>query len=90
MALHGSAAAENADDLKGDLIAAVRRIAATLDLHGRVAETMIHGAGALVLWETYPHRDAFSRIRSRYAWSDARDPEADSLHAFETPLFPRR
>jgi hypothetical protein len=96
LALHGSVAAENADDLKGDLMAAVRRIVgdrvrivATLDLHGRVAETMVHEAGALVPWETYRHRDAFSRIRSRYARSNARDPEADSLHAFETPLFPR-
>lgn len=67
LALHGSAAAENADDLEGDLIAAVRRIVgdrvrivATLDLHAHVTETMVREADALVAWETYPHRDAFS------------------------------
>lgn len=65
--LHGSATAENADDLEGDLIAAVRSIVgeqvpivATLDLHAHVTETMVQNADGLVAWETYPHRDAFS------------------------------
>lgn len=65
--LHGSATAENADDLEGDLISAVRSIVgeqvpivATLDLHAHVTETMVQHADGLVAWETYPHRDAFS------------------------------
>jgi len=65
--LHGSAAAENALDLEGDLIGAVRQvvgptvpIVATLDLHAHVTADMVRGADALLAWETYPHRDAFS------------------------------
>src|SRR5262249_11886282 len=65
--LHGSATAENADDLEGDLIAAVRQvvgekipIVATLDLHAHVTAAMVEHADALVAWETYPHRDAFT------------------------------
>jgi microcystin degradation protein MlrC len=65
--LHGSAAAQNAPDLEGDLIKAVRRavgpstpIVATLDLHAHVTADMVRFASALIAWETYPHRDAFS------------------------------
>ena len=65
--LHGAAAAEGFDDLEGDLIAAVREcvgedvpIVATLDLHAHVSAAMVRCADALVAWETYPHRDAFS------------------------------
>ena len=65
--LHGAAAAEDIDDLEGDLITAVRervgdgvRIVATLDLHAHVSAAMVRSADALVAWETYPHRDAFS------------------------------
>ena len=65
--LHGSAAAENALDLEGDLIGAVRQIVgprvpivATLDLHAHVTADMVRGADALLAWETYPHRDAFT------------------------------
>ncbi len=67
LALHGAATAENADDVEGDLIEAVRHIVgpavsivATLDLHAHVTEKMVHHADALLAWETYPHRDAFS------------------------------
>ena len=67
LALHGSAAAENAGDLEGDLLTAVRSevgpavpIVATLDLHAHVTRTMVEQATALVAWETYPHRDAFT------------------------------
>ncbi|MDA0832662.1 MAG: M81 family metallopeptidase [Planctomycetota bacterium] len=67
LALHGAAAAENAGDLEGDLIQAVRDavgpdipIIATLDLHAHVTPTMVENANGLVAWETYPHRDAFS------------------------------
>ena len=65
LALHGSAAAENAGDLEGDLLEAVRAvvgpdvpIVATLDLHAHVTEQMVLNADALLAWETYPHRDA--------------------------------
>jgi len=65
LALHGSASAENAGDIEGDLLAAVRSIVgveipivATLDLHAHVTEAMVRSANALVAWETYPHRDA--------------------------------
>lgn len=64
--LHGSAAAENAPDLEGDLIRAVRQtvgpsvpVVATLDLHAHVTADMVRFADALIAWETYPHRDAF-------------------------------
>lgn len=67
LALHGAAAAETAGDLEGDLLAAVRRVAgdsvplvATLDLHAHVTTEMVRNATALVAWETYPHKDAFS------------------------------
>lgn len=67
LALHGSAAAENAGDLEGDLLAAVREtvgegvpIVATLDLHAHVTAQMVRAADALVAWETYPHKDAFT------------------------------
>jgi microcystin degradation protein MlrC len=67
LALHGAAAAEDAGDLEGDLLAAVRElvghdrlIVATLDLHAHVTRAMVAAADALVAWETYPHRDAYS------------------------------
>jgi len=65
--LHGAAVAERIGDLEGDLISAIRAlvgpvipIVATLDCHAHVTQTMVEGADALVAWETYPHRDAFS------------------------------
>jgi microcystin degradation protein MlrC len=65
--LHGAAAAENAPDLEGDLIGAVRHVVgsqvpvvATLDLHAHVTADMVRSADALLAWETYPHRDAFT------------------------------
>ena len=65
--LHGAAAVENVDDLEGDLIRAVREIVGaripivvTLDLHAHVTADMVRFADALIAWETYPHRDAFT------------------------------
>ena len=65
--LHGAAAAEHVGDPEGDLIGAVRAlvgaetpVVATLDLHAHVTAAMVHGADALLAWETYPHRDALS------------------------------
>ncbi len=67
LALHGSASAEDAGDLEGDLLQAVRDlvgprvpVVASLDLHAHVTEQMVHQADALVAWETYPHKDAFT------------------------------
>ena len=67
LALHGAAAADDAGDLEGNLLASVRAlvgpdvpVVATLDLHAHVTEEMVHNASALLAWETYPHRDAFS------------------------------
>src|SRR5690348_17211983 len=55
LALHGSAAADNAGDLEGDLLAAVREtvgasvpVVATLDLHAHVTAQMVRAADALV------------------------------------------
>jgi microcystin degradation protein MlrC len=66
LALHGAATAENAPDLEGDLLTAVRElvgpripVVATLDLHAHVTPAMVSQATALVAWETYPHRDAY-------------------------------
>ncbi|MBI2806968.1 MAG: M81 family metallopeptidase [Planctomycetes bacterium] len=67
LALHGSASAESAGDLEGDLLQAVRErvgpnvpVVATLDLHAHVTGLMVEKADALIAWETYPHKDAFS------------------------------
>ncbi len=67
LSLHGAATVEDVDDLEGDLLEAVRGIVgeavlvvATLDLHAHVTDCMVHNADALVAWETYPHRDAFT------------------------------
>ena len=65
LALHGAAAAENVDDIEGDLLTVVREIVGTelpvvvtLDLHAHVTSAMVRHADALIAWETYPHRDA--------------------------------
>lgn len=67
LALHGSSASESIGDLEGDLIEAARDIVggsvpivATLDLHAHITQQMIDHADALLAWETYPHRDAFT------------------------------
>ena len=67
LALHGSASAESVGDLEGDLLQAMRTqvgpripVIASLDLHAHVTGTMVHAADALLAWETYPHRDAYT------------------------------
>jgi microcystin degradation protein MlrC len=67
LALHGAAAAEDAGDLEGDLLTSVREITGpdlpvvvTLDLHAHITAPMVQLADALIAWETYPHRDAFT------------------------------
>ena len=65
LALHGSAAAENALDPEGELLEAVRvivgprvPIVATLDHHANITGKMAENVDALLAWETYPHRDS--------------------------------
>ena len=65
--LHGAATVEGLGDPEGDLIKAVREIVGagipivvTLDLHAHVTADMVQFADALIAWETYPHRDAFT------------------------------
>jgi len=67
LALHGAAAAENAGDMEGDLLEAIRKlvgnsvpIVATLDLHAHVTSEMVRFADVFLAWETYPHADAFN------------------------------
>ena len=67
LAQHGAAAVEDIGELDGDLVGAVRDvvgpavpIVATLDLHAHVTAQMVRHADALLAWETYPHRDAFT------------------------------
>lgn len=35
-------------------------VVATLDLHAHVSKQMVKAANALIAWETYPHRDAYT------------------------------
>lgn len=65
--LHGAMTVDGICDPEGDLITATRElvgpdvpIIATLDLHAQVTAAMVQQANALVAWETYPHRDAYS------------------------------
>ena len=79
--LHGAATVEDIGDLEGDLLAAVRQIVgkdvplvATLDLHAHVTAAMVHHADALLAWETYPHRDAFTTgVRGAHILLDTLD-----------------
>mgnify|MGYP001158564139 FL=1 len=66
LCLHGAGSAQNAPDLEGDLVHAVRElvgdsvpIVATLDLHAHVTPELLTNADVLLAWETYPHADAF-------------------------------
>lgn len=67
LALHGSGVVEGPIDLEGDLLESVRTkigpdmpLVATVDMHAHVSEQMVHHTNALVAWETYPHKDAFT------------------------------
>lgn len=67
LALHGAGVVEELGDLEGDLLQAVRQVVgvsvpvvATLDLHAHVSRAMVESADALVAWETYPHKDAWT------------------------------
>jgi microcystin degradation protein MlrC len=66
LSLHGSASADNAPDLEGDLLESVREIVgestpviASLDTHGHVTQRMIQNADALLGFAHYPHTDTF-------------------------------
>jgi microcystin degradation protein MlrC len=67
LSLHGAATVEDVDDPEGEILNRIREIVgegvpivASLDLHAHVTELMVRQADALVAFETYPHRDAFS------------------------------
>ena len=67
LALHGSGVVEGLGDLEGDLLRSVREVVgdrvpvvATLDLHAHVTPAMVENADALIAWETYPHKDAYT------------------------------
>jgi len=62
--LHGAAAAQQADDSEGELLARLRAIVGpdlpivgSLDLHANVTQRMLDLADALVSYRTYPHVD---------------------------------
>ncbi|HXT60136.1 MAG TPA: M81 family metallopeptidase [Pirellulales bacterium] len=66
LALHGAMAADEAPDVEGEVLEAVRRlvgpeipIVATLDLHANVTRKMVESSNALVLFHTAPHIDVF-------------------------------
>ena len=65
--LHGAAGVERIGDLEGDLLQAVREtvgpnvpVVVTLDCHAHVTRAMVENCDAMLAWETYPHRDAFT------------------------------
>lgn len=62
--LHGAMVAEHIDDGEGELLARLRAvvgpsvpIAACLDLHGNLTQTMVDKSDVLVAFRTYPHID---------------------------------
>jgi microcystin degradation protein MlrC len=66
LALHGAMAADEAPDVEGEVLEAVRRLVgpeiplvATLDLHANVTRKMVESSDALVLFHTAPHIDVF-------------------------------
>ncbi len=66
LALHGALVAEQAPDVEGEVLHALRALigpstplVATLDLHANITERMIAAADALVLYHTAPHIDVF-------------------------------
>lgn len=76
--LHGAMVAEHLDDGEGELLARLRAIvgprtpiAAALDLHGNVTQSMVDGADLLVAFRTYPHVDMAETGRRAAAGLDA-------------------
>ncbi|HEY7158126.1 MAG TPA: M81 family metallopeptidase [Gemmataceae bacterium] len=66
LALHGALVAEEAPDVEGAVLHALREtigpevpLVATLDLHANITERMVRAADALVLYHTAPHIDVF-------------------------------
>lgn len=64
LALHGAMIAEDADDVEGELLAEVRRIAGSApisvscDLHGNITPAMLANCDILIGYQHYPHDDA--------------------------------
>ncbi|KAF0821199.1 hypothetical protein KIS1582_5107, partial [Cytobacillus firmus] len=68
LALHGAGVAEDADDLEGGILSAVREIigykipvVVTLDLHGNITDQMVKEADVLLGVNFYPHVDCYER-----------------------------
>jgi len=66
--LHGAMVAQDYDDCEGDLIARIREqvdskviIAAELDLHCHLTQTMIENANIIITYKEYPHVDIAAR-----------------------------
>ena len=66
--VHGAGVAENASDLEGDLVTAIREvvgpdlpITSALDLHGNITSAMATGFDALIGNHLYPHTDCGAR-----------------------------
>lgn len=76
--LHGAMVAEAYDDVEGDLLHHVRKMAgprvpviATLDFHANITQAMAQWADALVGFDTYPHIDYFERGQEAAQWMAA-------------------
>ena len=66
--LHGAGVAEGAEDLEGDLGAAIRErvgpdlpIVVTLDLHGNISDPMAEVFDVMIGYHLYPHTDQWER-----------------------------
>lgn len=66
LALHGALVAEEAPDVEGEVLHALRELigpdvplVVTFDLHANITERMVRAADALVLYHTAPHIDVF-------------------------------
>ena len=66
LALHGAGVTEMTEDLEGDLLKEIRKIAGyevpvviTLDLHANVTQTMVSEADAILGNHLYPHTDSY-------------------------------
>lgn len=66
LALHGALVAEEAPDVEGEILQAMRELigpdvplVVTLDLHTNITDRMVRAADAIVLYHTAPHIDVF-------------------------------
>jgi len=67
LALHGAMVVEDMEDPEGDLLGEIRKIlpsgvplAATLDMHATLSETMVENSDFFIAYRTHPHLDQFN------------------------------